>query len=93
MFAYRVTVQGLRGVEAIYPGKTRGQAISLAIMDSLDACAFRFIDFRARRAPEFDDLAQQTDGKIGWCLGYRRSNEAWGCLGDDAGAEASDTDK
>ena len=79
--AYRVTVNGWSDFEMIYPGTTRGKAKSYAYWSS-DLAGFSapFTEFRARRAPEFDELVQEAVGKMPWCFGWKDGGESWGCL-------------
>jgi hypothetical protein len=76
--AWRITIRGWVGFEMIWPGETRGQAKASCMEDN--PFNTPFTDYRATRAPEFDEQAQETGGKYPWCLGWRDQNEVWGCL-------------
>lgn len=74
--AYRITITQWKDFELVYPGMTRGKAIAQAcIASDLVGFAIKFTDFRARRDPQFDNLAQETKGKYPWCLGWRDDGE------------------
>jgi hypothetical protein len=83
MKAWRVTIRpwGI-GFVSIWPGETRGKAISAALYSARDCYDLKFTDIRAVRAPEFDGVAQETVGKMPWCLGWRDGGEAWGVLSE-----------
>jgi hypothetical protein len=81
MKAWRVTIKGWAGFEMIWPGETRGKAKAAALWDAQSSgWNYPFTDFRAIRAPEFDDAAQETVGKYSWCLGWADDGEVWGVL-------------
>ena len=65
----------------IVPAETAGKAKSFAYSKANElGWRLSFTDFRARRAPEFDAQARETEGKFPWCLGWRDGAVAWGCL-------------
>ena len=88
--AYKCTIQGWDGFATIWPGETRGKAIARAWYACRDSGYYvKWTRFRAVRAPEFDELAQMTEGAVPWCLGWADGAEAWGCL-DDTGRHSLD---
>jgi len=81
--AYRCRILTWPGFETIWPGESRSKAIARAWYDSRDAGYYvPWVEFRATRAPEFDELARRTEGRVPWCLGWKDTNEGetWGCL-------------
>ena len=84
--AYRVTITNWPGFQMIWPARSAGHARGLAYIDGRDAGydSLKFTDFRARRAPAFDDLAQEMEGKVPWCIGWKDGSETRGCLSEEA---------
>jgi len=79
--AYLVTLVGWPDLSLIIPAETPGKAKALGYADAHEAgFNWAFVDFRARRIPEFDDLAKKTEGQYPWCLGWKEGGESWGCL-------------
>lgn len=73
--AYEITVIGLPG-RIIEAAETTGKAKSSQCLAAREAgMALSFIDFRARRAPEFDELAKGP-GLLGW----ENNLAMYGCL-------------
>lgn len=92
MKAYEITVKGWRGMRQIAAAKTAGQAKAeqYAAAREVDY-NIPFIDFRARRAPQFDQLAAAHEGKRGpICLGWedKVDGERYGCLAESEAAHA-----
>jgi len=79
--AYRITITDWPGFEMIWPARSAGHARGLAYIEGRDSgYDIKFTHFRARRAPTFDKQAQETEGKIPWCIGWKESGQTWGCL-------------
>lgn len=69
--------------EMIYATPTRGKAIAFALASAQDSdYNVKFTDFRAIRAPQFDELAQEQSG-LNYAhrlLGSRWDQYSYGCL-------------
>lgn len=80
MKAYRVTLATWDPpVVVIRSAETPGQAKAAVLREAHEAGyeTIRFVDFRVRRAPEFDGLAQERPGSA---LGGAYGLDRWGCL-------------
>lgn len=83
MKAYSVTIKTWNDFELIYPAKTHGQAKASGYYSArMAGWNYKFTDFRARRAPQFDSLAKEAKGKCPSILGWRDRGETWGCLNE-----------
>lgn len=51
-----------------------------------------YIDFRARRKPEFDHLAEKANN-LGWELGWIDGDESWGCMKTEKRIDEQDPDQ
>lgn len=77
MKAFEVSITTWNNMRIIVSADTPGKAKSAQFLAAFEAgYQIPFTNFRARRAPEFDNLANQ---KTGW-LGWQDKGEAWGCL-------------
>lgn len=94
--AWWITHPWFPGHESVYIGETVGKAKYNAYLSARDArYDISFTEFRARRAPEFDELAREARArwsKAQWyghcCLGWRDDSMAVGCLAEDEVREA-----
>jgi len=79
--AYLVTLKSWPDLYMVIPAETPGKAKAFS-RDNAQEAGYNlpFVDFRVRRAPEFDSLAHKTEGRYPWCLGWKESGESWGCL-------------
>ena len=59
------------------PGKAKSHAWYAAHGAGYD---IPFVDFRAKRAPRFDGLAQEQAEKMPWTMGWADGGSRWGCL-------------
>ena len=79
MKAWRITHTDYLGARAIYMAETRAKAKYQAIRDAraADYYGLKYINVRAKRAPEYDDT---TAPGFSTCIGWKQGRDTWGCL-------------
>ena len=79
--AYIVTITTWPGMAIAIAADTAEKARHIGQTHAHDAgYDLKYVDFRAKRAPQFDDLAKEQKDENGWSMGWQDSEDSWGCL-------------